>query len=362
MCPKPANLDAATLCRVLVGRSTAFGLAVLVWACPATVSACRYNVRDVAFVVLNDRPYELSIAWRDSAGAISTAKFIDIASEVLTDSNVVADFGGGRDVGPLTPIDASQPSTFGDPHDTAALTLTSPDARTLSLPLPNAVVDDDRLLRQAIARVVHSPLRSQLTARLPDSYALVLVVECSDERLNQRAMSMADNAIARIVATMPELPKSAGGPPRAIVVPAELLDEERVLLWSLSIDVRPQRDAQIVMLFGRGRRLGPVLNVSNSTDDDVLRSLAVAGLDCECELDRSWMQTAMIPHFWSRADEQRAADILQFDPGHALVKVEISRILSRGPDSRGVVQSDANVRAVEAMLPGLQIVDLDAFD
>ncbi len=63
----------------------------------------------------------------------------------------------------------------------------------------------------------------------------------------------------------------------------------------------------------------------------------------------------MIPHVWTEADESRVATSLGFDPGHPLVKAEMSRILSRGPSS---LDLPGNVM-FDALLPGLQIIDLN---
>ena len=139
--------------------------------------------------------------------------------------------------------------------------------------------------------------------------------------------------------------------------PAEA-QREKVLLWSLGVDLEQKSVTQIALLFGRGRKLGPVLQIPGSRQQDLWRSLEVVGNDCECGLDRSWMQGPMIPHDWSTSDEAEALAALGFDPGNPLVKAEISRILARGP-----LDPKQSQRSLEELLPPqmqLGEIDIDA--
>ncbi|MED5278249.1 MAG: hypothetical protein VYD86_03940, partial [Verrucomicrobiota bacterium] len=63
-------------------------------------------------------------------------------------------------------------------------------------------------------------------------------------------------------------------------------------------------------------------------------AMAVVGQDCECGLDRVWMQGERFPLAWGRAEKQAAFAELGFDPDNPKVKAEISRIIARGPNSR----------------------------
>ena len=88
---------------------------------------------------------------------------------------------------------------------------------------------------------------------------------------------------------------------------------------------------QVAVLIGRGRRLGPVLRGGMITQAKVQDILTIAGQDCECGLDRSWMQGPIIPASWDLDVQQRAFKDLGFDAENPLVKNEVSRILARGP-------------------------------
>ena len=58
------------------------------------------------------------------------------------------------------------------------------------------------------------------------------------------------------------------------------------------------------------------------------------GQDCECGLDRVWMQGERFPLAWGQPEKKAAFSELGFDPDNPKVKAEISRIIARGPNSR----------------------------
>jgi len=280
--------------------------------------------------------------------------------------------------------------------------LLDPDGRTLRLPLseseslpaghsiqgPIQVAALRKLLRSAI----ESPRRDELLQYLLRGHSIVLVVEGTDRANNQRAGSWAQDAIERVRDAMPAMAKPIALPPRMIRLSPQEAQHEQVLLWSLGVglvhkDPRAQEGkgprpgkflkqppgyerveasvAQIALLFGRGRKLGPVLRIPGSRQQDLWRSLGVVGEDCECGLDRSWMRGPMIPHAWSTTDEAEAVAALGFDPGNPLVKAEISRILVRGPwlaqgaQADGVRSSGARQPLQDPLQPQLQLMEID---
>ena len=60
----------------------------------------------------------------------------------------------------------------------------------------------------------------------------------------------------------------------------------------------------------------------------------MVGQDCECGLDRVWMQGEPFPLSWGRTERTAAYAALGFDPDNPQVKGELSRIISRGPNSQ----------------------------
>ncbi len=336
----------ATACYVFLALS----LLVL-----SPVFACKYTVRDVAFVEMGYSQHRLYLYFDADTPDDEATLLRTSAEHALADSNVnlqVVIIGETASDEALSHLD-----TFGiDEYSSAVLVSPRGTAKQILLPTQNERNAGN--VRQAMDSIVRSPRRKELLSKLSTAHSVVLIIESENKVQNEYAKAMAESAIERIVATFPNLPKPIDGPPLIISISAEEAQKESILLWNLGVDIEAQYSTQIAMVFGRGRILGSVFDVGEINEQDLLRTLAVVGLDCECELDRSWMQTPMFPHVWTEVDESMAATALGFDPGHPLVKVEISRILSRGPSSQG----RGPTLAPETLLPGLQIIELNFED
>jgi len=348
------------------------------WLCLALNSilfspafACKYTVRDVAFVEMGHSWHRIYLYFDAETPADYAAELRAGIELALTDSNVnleVMTIGKNATDSSLAHL-----RTLGiDSHPSAVLV--SPDGHIRQVLLPSQISPDTppagqgrpetvrQTIQQTIDSVIRSPRRSEILSQLMTAHSVVLIIESDDQAQNLLAKTMAENAIDRIAATLPDLPKPINVPPQLMIISAEEARREAIMLWSLDIDVDKHDATQIAMVFGRGRKLGSVMEVGEIVEQDLLRTLAVVGLDCECDLDRSWMQTPMFPHVWTEADESLAVKSLGFDPGHPLVKVEISRILSRGPSSLdGNRQANSSATA-DVLLPGLQIIELDFDD
>ncbi len=211
----------------------------------------------------------------------------------------------------------------------------SPSPKTaLGQPVPPQSIAVLRSKIQTISRIAAtSPLREQLSADLLEAHSVLLLVEGSDEAQNLAAKALAKQTIEDIEAGLGNLPKAIAKPPKLVVVSAEEIAQEAVLLWSLGIPTDDTDVSHLVVLFGRMRKMGDVVTVPGATERDLAGPLYFIGQDCECELDRSVMQGIMTPHTWGGKLEADAARQLRFDPGHAMVKVEMSRILAHGPSS-----------------------------
>ncbi len=338
----------------LGSRSAWLGFVLAALFCDST-SACKYTVRDVAFVDMDGSWYELVLLLdgetpKDIAEVIRTT-----AIQGLAESNVqfeMVDIDNNATQTQLALLRSHEIDRF------PAAVLVSPDGRSRQISLPDLKSEQSVALRNTIQSLVSSALRESLLEKLVDLHSAVLIIESDNPKLNERALAMVELAIERVEAALPDLPKPIEVPPQVWAVDKEEAQREAILLWSLGVDVTASDVPQMALVFGRGRNLGRVIELSENAEKELLHALAVAGLDCECELDRSWMQSPMFPHVWTEAHESQAARSLGFDPGHPLVKVEMSRILSRGPSS-----SDLGTRnSPDALLPGLQIIDLNFDD
>lgn len=301
--------------------------AVLILCCATTALACKYNVRDVGFVDLENRDYRLVVTPGSTTPAVVVDTLRHTAGAVFLDSNVAVEFaapGSGTELG---------------------MRLVSPDGQTLPLPWAPGEMALADAAWAALEAAVSSKVREELLGMLPSAYAVVLLSEGTDAGMNGIARAATERAIKQVVQLMPDLPKQVAVPPQLMVLSREQAGRERVLLWSMGVDLGDETDPSLVILYGRGRRVGPVLNGALITQTEVYRSLAVLGQDCECELDRSWMRGPLMPLRWDADSQSQVLKHLGFDAEHPLVKAEVSRILARGPG--------ANARPVGLTREGL---------
>lgn len=283
-----------------------FFVAVSAWA-------CRYSVRDTGFVDLGLEAYRLR--WVPESGA--SAEVRSKAELLLRDSNVVWD---------------EDPAGVGFPR-TAGLYLRDVEGRILSLPLPNP--SDATAVLRGVEMAVTSPLRERVYREGLRAYALVLLLEGTDGEANARVRQDVDSAITATARLLSSMPKPVETPPQMVAVSLKEQVAEKVLVWGLGLDSASTDSPRVVLVFGRGRRLGSPLEGPLITQTALRDRLLLIGQDCECDLDRAWLKGPLLPGRWGRELQQAALDTLGFDPGNPMVRAEISRIVERGPQNPG---------------------------
>ena len=283
-----------------------FFVAVSAWA-------CRYSVRDTGFVDLGLEAYRLR--WVPESGA--SAEVRSKAELLLRDSNVVWD---------------EDPAGGGFPR-TAGLYLRDVEGRILSLPLPNP--SDATAVLRGVEMAVTSPLRERVYREGLRAYALVLLLEGTDGEANARVRQDVDSAITATARLLSSMPKPVETPPQMVAVSLKEQAAEKVLVWGLGLDPASTDSPRVVLVFGRGRRLGSPLEGPLITQTALRDRLLLIGQDCECDLDRAWLKGPLLPGRWGRELQQAALDTLGFDPGNPMVRAEISRIVERGPQNPG---------------------------
>ena len=293
-----------------------------------TSHACRYTVRDVGFADLGNERYTFFCFVDGQVSEERVKQLGQAAGALLGDSNVRFELVN------LAKGDHPQAKRLAkrEPGVPAGLLL-SPDGE-LAWPVIFPAAKPDNPEWSFLASAVSSPTRNKLLRKLIPAYAVVLFVEGTDAAQTRRARAAVSDAIEAITPLMPQMPKPVDHPPEMVVVPAERIAEESVLMWSLGLDTEPVPEPQAVVLMGRGRRVGQPLRGGLVTRTALQESLAVVGQDCECGLDRVWMQGERFPLSWGRTEKTAAFKELGFDPENPQVKAEISRIISRGPNSR----------------------------
>ncbi len=296
---------------------------------PATAAlACKYSVRDVGFVDLDADGYRLVLCDQKDADPVRLDALRKAAEASLSDTNVsIESVRAGQT--PEHPafefLRKRKQSRF------PAAVLIAPDGRQLEIPLfqnGGAPTPDD--LVNSLKELITSPIREQILERALSTHSVILLVEGANSGNNKRAHSIANEAIETIRRSMDSLPKPVGGPPEIVVMPVDRSVQESVLLWSLGITRDDPAAAHLAVLFGRGRLTGTPLAVPGGTATELAARLEYVGRDCECELDRSWMQGAMFPHRWDLSLQEESTRKLGFDPDSPLVKYDMRRILARG--------------------------------
>lgn len=293
---------------------------------------CRYSVRDVGFVDLGSAPYRLYGYIREDTPEELTTAFRQISYAALIDSNIevsIVDADREKDHPALKYLHFREIKSF------PAAILISPDGQSFVLPisLPNKPFKET--LWSALDSVVSSPKREEIFQHIVRAYCVVLLIQGSDAAENKRAEEEAVGAIDTIARIMNQMPKPIEDPPYFIVIPPESRLQERILLWSLGVDEQEVSEPHIAVLFGRGRRIGPLLVGEEIMGRRLLNILYVIGQSCECGLDRRWMQGTMIPLRWDSKIQSEVVEVLGFDAESPMVKTEISQILFMGPSVRG---------------------------
>ena len=293
------------------------------------VSACKYNIRDVGFIDFGSDVYRLYPLVAEGTSPDLLIRMNDVADAVLSDANILfEEIPDSDEANPQTMEILSQlkPETF------PAAVLTVADRQPLVIPIS----EDPEQVTAMFEDLISSLLRDTLLKRLKDVYALVLVVHGADSERNTLALEAALSSVEEISQFMHAMPKASGEPPELLELPWSQRAGEKVLLWSLGIDVEDPEPAAAV-LYGRGRIMGGVLKGLEISETYLDRFLSIIGLDCECGLDRRWMTGRRIPLNWDSHTQQQVAKALDFDPESPLVKMEIGRILMKGPNSDAAI-------------------------
>jgi len=288
--------------------------------------ACRYSVRDVGFVEMGDPPYRLIVIVRDDTPA-EWVKVCERASySALLDSNVrfsMANPDRQKDHEVTRHIDPRQQLS------SPAAILLSPQGGSLRLAPPPAA-NDDTATASWLESAVVSPTRIELIRATVEAYCAILLIEGDVASENRKAEEAIGAAIEETHKAMGNLPKPITNPPQLVRVSASHRPRENVLLWSLGADASAIAQPSATVIYGRGRRIGPVFKASAITQASLLGVVSLVGESCECGLDRQQMLGAMVPLRWEDAVRARATRILGFDPENPMVRTEVAQILSMG--------------------------------
>ena len=298
----------------------AVALVLLIAALPA--SACRYSVREVGFVGLDEAPYRFLLypggAPEDVVARVKRAAytaFIDchVRIEQVADGETGVDYIARHE---LTRFPAG--------------VLVAPEGQSLPVLLPADVLGDDDSLLALFRPLVASPVRDALRDAVVEPFCTLLLIHGDDAKLNVTTKVRTEAAIQELTANMSQLEKGTEVPPRLLELTAANRAGELPLLWCLGLSPADLAQPRVAVLFGRARRMGSVLRGDRVTQDSLVEIMSLIGASCECGLDRKWMQGPMILMDWDNIDQAALANHLGFDPESPMVKTEISQIIAQG--------------------------------
>lgn len=308
-------------------------LRLLVFACllaclqsqPAI--ACRYNVREVGFVDLHIEPYYLFGYVNDETGTDFVYKFKQVAGVGLENSNIefeIINTDQQKDHPAMKLLDLQKVKSL------PAAVLVSPDGQLYPVSVTKRDRPFEETLRSAIEDILSSPKREEILKQVIETYGVVLLIEGPDDQENKKAKEATSGAIELISSQMEMLPKPIANPPVLMVMDQKSLSDEEILLWSLGLDGEEKAEPHVVVLYGRGRWIGPLFKGEEIDENNLASVLFVIGADCECGFDHRWLQGTMLPARWTDKMQANVAENLGFDPENPMIKMEMSMIIRRG--------------------------------
>jgi hypothetical protein len=295
-------------------------LAMLVaFACVAPASACKYSVRDVGFVSPGER-VTLALVHDGSVPADMLKQAEESLRRALRDSNV------------LLRVVAASDATLADHSEvrkSSGLTfwLIAPERAIRPLQLPA------NLSAKELRALIESPLLQRIRAASLERFAVLLLIEGTNESANAKAKEKAALVVTQIDKVLPRLEKPTPQGPELIVVPLAERGALDLVRWS--VGDHDTAEPKLVVVYGQLRRTRHVFAGAAWELPDLFTVLVTLGQSCECDLDRRQYFGPVLPHVWPAESQQRVADLLKFDPASASVRSEIEAILQKSPQPEG---------------------------
>ncbi len=298
----------------------------------APAYACRYTVREIGFSELGAEPYQLYFYTNNAQPAERMTTIQNISSAALTDANISVKVINVDE----RPNDSAV--TFLRSHQVDPLShaiLASPAGRSIVLPLDSESQSFKEAIWSVLEEMTFSPVRKKLLEKLVGNFAVVLLIEGTDSDQNSQALAHVNKAIREISKVTELMAKPVQVAPVLERLPQDERAGEKILLWSLGVDTLVNDAPYVAILYGRGRRMGPVLKGDQISENNMFSLMNLIGADCECGLDRSWMLGMMIPLRWDTGMQKKVSKHLKFDVENPLIKAEMAQILSIGSAGTG---------------------------
>lgn len=171
--------------------------------------------------------------------------------------------------------------------------------------------------------MVSSPKREELKRHIVRDWCVVMLVEGTDREENERAEKAILRASQQIVGAVTETGMRVKRKPYLMRLSPQ---EERILLWSLGLPEPDRREPSAVVLFGRGQRIGPVLEGKEIDESSMLSLLYSLGKACACTTDPKLLSGPQIPLRWGDEVQEEVCRELGFDPDNPLVRSALAML------------------------------------
>ncbi len=308
-------------------------------------SRCKYSVRDVAFVNVHGKPWQLQLIKPVNVPLQQFESWNAILKSRLADSNVGFIWHDSDSDQAMRLVERASIVKVAAAMEPPLMFLTGPDEEAIPCSRSQAAISFD----QQIGRLIDSPIRQEILHQLVDSLCVIVLVESGDEP-DGHAVETLNSAIDQVHKQMWAMEKPTEKGPALVRLSVDQAAGEAWLLKSLGI--RNQGLPAVAVVYGQGRRLGDVLTGADIAVEKIVGRVSICGRDCECDLDRDWLYRTQLIHVWSSELERKAESSLSFDPRSGWVIAEVAQILQK---NRTRLAADERVD----LGGGLLIHDLD---
>jgi hypothetical protein len=311
-----------------------WGMTILLWISPVA-QACRFNVREVGFVHFPEDAYYLYGLVRNDTPTAQVTAIEEKGKEILSESNIVFEMIR-IDQEKKHPALEHLPMKDIQSYPAFVLVSPSPENHMKILSIPQADQPFSQRLQNFLENLILSPKRNEILKQIAEVYGFVLLFEGRDQEQNKAAAKVVDEVIEEVTEMLPNMPQPIYAPaplekgPVRIDISLKEADRENMLVWCFDLTERDPNVPHAVVVHGRGRIVGVPLAGEEIDAYTLGYFLSVIGADCECGLDRRWMQGRMIPLGWDESVQARLAKILGYDPENPMIMMEVARIVRRG--------------------------------
>jgi hypothetical protein len=320
-------------------------------------SACRYNVRETGFADLETQRYVLTAFINDHTPEHLVADMKSIAGNLFLRSNIlfeIINIERQPDHPGIAYLGTRKIRSY------PAMVLVSPDGHSHLIPFAQTGTTFKQAVRKAFNQILFSSVREDLKKKVMLYYGVILLVEGGQDAEIKRAEEAINEAIRRIQKNMDLMPKPIKNPPLMIRLKKDELAIDPLLLWTLGLDADKVDKPYAAVYYGRARWLGPLFKDKEITSNNLTELLLIIGADCECGLDKNWLQGTMLPMRWDKDDQAIIAENLGFDPENPLIKMEINHIMRMGYFKADELDRSAGIDSVPGNRKGITYVNKTA--